>query len=124
MNELRRQRFERVFSEEISVLLQGLVDDSIPSLTVTEVKIRDDARSMTVGYVFSEWLTSRKELDDLPDHKIQKLTHFLRRELLGRTELRSLPEIVLRRDRGYENKIRIEEILSGKDSVERSAARP
>lgn len=128
MIELRRQRIERIFQEEIIVLLQSLADDSIPSLTVTEVKIREDARSMNVGYIFSEWLVTRAELEDLPEHKIQKLTRYLRRELMGRTELRSVPEIILRRDRGYENKIRIEEILSasGTDSgpVERSASRP
>lgn len=124
MNELRRQRAESAFSEEIGFLLLSLTDDAIPSLTVTEVKIREDGKSMQVGYIFSQWLTERTELPDLSEAKIQKITHYLRRELRGKTDLRVVPEIILRRDRGFENKTRIEEILGGSGPLERSAPHP
>ena len=124
MQETRRARLAAVMLEELSTVIpRELKDPRIPSLTITRVEVAPDGSAATVfvmrlgagfatdadGKPFDEE-ANRKEMQGALDG-LASASGFLRRHLAKILTIRHIPTLTFKEDRGFENTIRVHELL-------------
>lgn len=127
MQATRRARLQAVIQEELSVFVpRELKDPRIQPLTFTAVEVTPDAGMATVyvtllgGLQVNPDLTEeQREADDKA--RKQKLKEcldglnsakgFLRRHLGSILQIRTVPDLVFKADKGLENASRVHELL-------------
>jgi ribosome-binding factor A len=122
MQETRRQRLQAVILEELSMVVPREVKDPrVPSVTFTSVEVTPDGSQATV-YV-SMLGASQVNTDDPVAAKaaaqkmkdciegLQSASGFLRRHIAKVLTVRHIPTLIFKEDRGFENTIRVHELL-------------
>ena len=124
MQSNRRMRLQSVIQEELSLKISREVKDPrVPPLTVTSVEVSHDGSSATIfvailGGAFggvegatplSEQASQAKVKECLQG--LGSASGLLRRHLARVLTIRHVPELIFKEDRGYENAIRVSELL-------------
>ncbi|MCM2279621.1 MAG: 30S ribosome-binding factor RbfA [Oligoflexia bacterium] len=124
MQETRRARLQAVIQEELSVVVpRELKDPRIPNVTFTSVEVAHDGSHANI-YVtmLGASLANASELPPEAEKAFrQKMrdcleglnsaSPFLRRHLARVLTVRHVPTLAFKEDRGYENTIRVNELL-------------
>ncbi len=124
MQETRRMRLQAVIQEELSQLVPREVKDPrIPSVTFTAVEVTEDGSQATVfvailggaqgGHDGAPPLSetgAKLRMKDCLDG-LSSASGFLRRHLAKILSVRHIPTLIFREDRGFENAIRVQELL-------------
>ncbi len=124
MQATRRKRMESVIQEELSYLISRQVKDPrIPAITLTAVEITPDARQATIffailggaqGGMDGSPPLSDKQASEKIQNCMEGLTSaagLLKRYLSRSLNTRHVPNLIFREDRGFENAIRVQELL-------------
>ena len=112
MQATRRMRLQAVIQEELSqVVPKEIKDPRVPSVTFTAVEVTQDGGQATVfvsilGGSEGEPKKMKECLEGL-----SSASGFLRRHLARVLTVRHIPALVFREDRGFENAIRVHELL-------------
>lgn len=142
MKEIRRLRVQNAILETLALSLHrgigqasGAVGTAAhtldetemetPSLHLTRAEMSGDGRSITVFFVRSEWMADPKRAQTDPEQDkenakkdaaamrwLEANKSALRRSIASSVSLQYVPELYFRKDRGIENTLRVEEILS------------
>jgi ribosome-binding factor A len=114
MDAIRIQRIQSVMKDELNVLInRDLKDPRIPSVTVTKVEITRDAKQATV-FISILSLDQTATDPELIEHCLDSLTRakgHIKRTLSKAIQLRFMPELLFREDKGLENTLRVHELL-------------
>ncbi|MCC7441718.1 MAG: 30S ribosome-binding factor RbfA [Bdellovibrionales bacterium] len=114
MDATRRARVEALILEELTVLIRrGIKDPRVDGASVTRVELTEDARQATV-YVSALGFDALPADDDTLARCVEGLSSaagFLRRKLGPSLQIRHIPELLFRADRGLSNTLRVEELL-------------
>jgi ribosome-binding factor A len=114
MDAIRIQRIQSVMKDELNVLInRDLKDPRIPSVTVTKVEITRDAKQATV-FISILSLDQTATDPELMEHCLESLTRakgHIKRSLSKLVQLRFMPELWFREDKGLENTLRVHELL-------------
>lgn len=124
MQNTRRMRLQSVIQEELSVVVPREVKDPrIPAVTFTEVQVTQDGSQATVFVAIlagaQAGLDGAPALSDEAAKKRMKdcitgltsASGFLRRHLARVLSVRHIPTLIFKEDRGFENSIRVHELL-------------
>ena len=125
MQETRRARLQAVIQEELSsVVAREIKDPRVPSVTFTSVEVTPDGGEATVfvailggakgGHDGAPPLSDEGGRERMKDC-LQGLTSasgFLRRHLARALTVRHIPNLIFREDKGFENALRVNELLS------------
>lgn len=122
MNPTRRSRIESVIRDEISrMLLRSIKDPRIPTLTLTQLELAHDASHCLISFtIFGNILKNNETDEEIEDDERQvedclaglnSAIPFFRKQLAKVLELRQVPTLKFKYDRGLENTIRVNEIL-------------
>lgn len=124
MQETRRKRLEAVVQQELSqVVPREVKDPRIPAVTFTTVEVSQDGSQAIVfvailggaqggldgGPTLSEAAGNRRMQDCIDG--LKSASGFLRRHLARVLTVRHIPTLIFKEDRGFENSIRVQELL-------------
>jgi ribosome-binding factor A len=123
MQETRRARLQSVMQERLSSLISREVKDPrVPPVTITSVEVTSDASQATISVTIlggargghgtpelSEQ-AAKKRMKDCIDG-LNSAANFLRRELSREIDIRHMPALIFKEDRGIENVSRVHELL-------------
>lgn len=114
MDEIRLNRVRSMMKDELSLLInRQMKDPRVPMVTVTNVEMTRDAKQATV--FISIIAVNQTHTDpDLMRQVIEALTEakgFLRKALSTQMQLRFMPDLIFKEDKGLENTLRVNEIL-------------
>lgn len=118
MQETRRARLQSVIQEELSTVVPREVKDPrVPPVTFTSVEVTPDGSHATVRV--SILGAHRGNGEDLQANQRMKecleglasAAGFLRRHLAKVLSVRHIPTLAFREDRGFENTVRVQELL-------------
>ncbi len=115
----RRARLESVILEELSKLIsRELKDPRIPPISLTSVKVTEDAGQAMIHFMISrigaplpEEGEARKKIIDNCVAGLQSAEGFMRRHLSKILNIRQTPGLTFREDRGLDNAQRVHELL-------------
>lgn len=122
MQETRRQRLQAVILEELAMVVPREVKDPrVPSVTFTQVEVTPDGGQATVyvsmlgaSQVNTDDPVAAKEAAEKMKECIQGLqsaSGFLRRHIAKILTIRNIPTLIFKEDRGFENTIRVHDLL-------------
>ncbi|OFZ18018.1 MAG: ribosome-binding factor A [Bdellovibrionales bacterium GWB1_55_8] len=124
MQETRRARLEAVIQEELSyVVPREIKDPRVPTVTFTSVQVTPDGSSATVfvsilggahgGHDGAPPLSDEGAKQRMKDciEGLTSASGFLRRHLARVLTTRHVPNLIFREDRGFENALRVNELL-------------
>ncbi|MDR3608429.1 MAG: 30S ribosome-binding factor RbfA [Oligoflexia bacterium] len=121
MLETRRQRLQAVIQEELAtVIAREVKDPRIPSVTITSVQVTPDGGQATVFIAIlgasmgiDEKAQTQSQNQRMKDclQGLNSAAGFLRRHIAGILTVRHIPTLIFREDRGFENTIRVHELL-------------
>jgi ribosome-binding factor A len=114
VDEIRLNRVRSMMKDELSLLInREMKDPRVPMVTVTNVEMTRDAKQATV---FISIISVNETYSD-PDLMVQVLEAlreakgFFRKRLGALMQLRFVPDLVFKEDKGLENTLRVNEIL-------------
>ena len=114
MDALRISRVASLMKDELSLLInRELKDPRVPFVTVTSVELTRDVKQATV-YISIVSIDQTHTDPDLTRQVLEALREakgFLRKQLAGIMQLRFMPDLVFKEDKGLENTLRVNEIL-------------
>ena len=124
MQETRRMRLQAVIQEELaSVVPREVKDPRVPPVTFTSVEVSQDGSLATVfvailggaqgGHDGAPPLSEKGAQLRMKDclEGLTSASGYLRRHLAKILTVRHIPSLVFREDRGFENVIRVHELL-------------
>ena len=113
MDEIRLNRIRSMMKDELSLLInRELKDPRIPFVTVTDVQITRDVKQATVYFsVMSAGQASDPEVAASCQLALENARGFLRKQLSIIMQLRFVPGLLFKEDKGLENTMRVSELL-------------
>ncbi len=125
MQKTRRMRLQAVIQEELSSIVpREIKDPRVPSVTFTAVEVTQDGSQATVfvailggaqgGHDGAPPLSekgAKLRMKDCLDG-LTSASGYLRRHLARILSVRHIPTLIFREDDGFENAIRVQELLS------------
>jgi ribosome-binding factor A len=119
MDPIRINRVASMMKDELSLLInRELKDPRVPFVTVTNVELTRDVKQATV-YISIVSIDQTYTDPDLTKQVLEALRDakgFLRKQLAGIMQLRSIPDLLFKEDKGLENTLRVNEILKQLES--------
>jgi ribosome-binding factor A len=114
MDPIRISRVASMMKDELSLLInRELKDPRVPFVTVTNVELTRDVKQATV-YISIVSIDQTYTDPDLTKQVLEALRDakgFLRKQLAAIMQLRSIPDLLFKEDKGLENTLRVNEIL-------------
>jgi len=124
MQETRRARLQAVILEELSMVVpREIKDPRVPPLTFTQVEVTPDGSQATVfvaifggakgGHDGAPELSdqgAKLRMQDALDG-LRSASGFLRRHLAKILTVRHVPTLIFKEDKGFENTLRVHELL-------------
>jgi ribosome-binding factor A len=110
--------------DELSVLINRQIKDPrVPFVTVTEVQMTRDAKQATVMVSVLNMDQTHADPQLIEDclNALRDSKGYLKRELGNIMQLRFIPDLIFKEDKGLENTLRVHEILK-QLSKEKAAA--
>ena len=116
MDAIRIQRIQSMMKDELSLLInREMKDPRIPSVSVTQVEITRDAKQATVFIslvsIQSVGANSDPELMKRCLGALTQAKGYLRKQISRIMQLRFVPELIFKEDKGLENTLRVHELL-------------
>ncbi|MCM0605547.1 MAG: 30S ribosome-binding factor RbfA [Xanthomonadaceae bacterium] len=116
MNSNRLKRLASVIQEELSVfILRELRDPRVSSVTITKVDVTQDAKQATVFIaVLGDPAMDTEKREEMTKTCIEGLASgagVMRSHLASSLEIRHIPQLLFKQDKGLENTIRVHELL-------------
>ena len=114
MDEIRLNRIRAMMKDELSVLInRELKDPRVPFVTVTDVQITRDAKQATVLVSILNMDQTHAEPELVEDclNALKNSKGYLKRQLGSIMQLRFIPDLIFREDKGLENTLRVHELL-------------
>ncbi len=119
MDPIRINRVASMMKDELSLLInRELKDPRVPFVTVTNVELTRDVKQATV-YISIVSIDQTYTDPDLTKQVLEALRDakgFLRKQLASIMQLRSIPDLLFKEDKGLENTLRVNEILKQLES--------
>ena len=122
MQQTRIARLQAAILEELSTVLpREIKDPRVPPITLTRVELTPDAGMARVFFMLlgSLGVEEDEKLRAEKDRKVKdcieglsSASGFLRRHLQRALQIRTTPDLLFREDRGMENTLRVNELLS------------
>lgn len=107
MKQVKRERLNDLFREEISyILFSEVKDENVKFVTITDVDVTNDLSFAKVYYTLRN-----KEYLDITQKALNRASSFIRGKLSERVEVRHTPELKFVFDESLEYGERIEKIL-------------
>ena len=102
-----------MMKDELSLLInRTLKDPRIPFVTVTDVQITRDVKQATVYFsVMAGGQASDPEVAASCQLALENARGYLRKQLSVLMQLRFVPSLIFREDKGLENTMRVSELL-------------
>jgi ribosome-binding factor A len=126
MDEIRLNRVRSMMKDELSLLInRQMKDPRVPMVTVTNVEMTRDAKQATV-FISIIAVNETYTDPDLMRQVIEALTEakgFLRKALSSVMQLRFMPDLIFKEDKGLENTLRVNEILKQLEAEKAAAAK-
>lgn len=114
MDEIRLNRVRSMMKDELSLLInREMKDPRVPMVTVTNVELTRDAKQATV-FISIIAVDATYTDPDLMKQVLEALTDakgFLKKSLGSIMQLRFIPDLIFKEDKGLENTLRVNEIL-------------
>jgi ribosome-binding factor A len=108
VSETRVRRISDRIHQELSLVLQqDVADPRLSMVTVTEVEVD---RELAFATIYVTALGTQDRMNEVLS-ALEGARGFLRRELAGRVQLRSFPQLRFQWDSSYERGARIDELL-------------
>jgi ribosome-binding factor A len=124
VQETRRKRLQAVIQQELSLVVPREVKDPrVPPVTFTQVEVTQDGSQATVYVALFGGLQGGLEgeppLTEAQANKkmrecitgLKSASGFLRRHLSSVLTVRHIPTLIFKEDRGFENTVRVAELL-------------
>ncbi len=114
MDALRISRVASLMKDELSLIInRELKDPRVPFVTITNVELTRDAKQATVfiSIVSIDQTHTDPDLTKQVLESLREAKGFLRKQLAGVMQLRFMPDLVFKEDKGLENTLRVNEIL-------------
>lgn len=114
MDEVRLNRIRMMMKDELSVLInRQLKDPRVPFVTVTDVTITRDAKQATVMVSILNMNQTHADPQLIEDclNALRNSKGYLKRSLGSIMQLRFIPDLIFKEDKGLENTLRVHEIL-------------
>jgi ribosome-binding factor A len=114
MDALRISRVASMMKDELSLIVnRELKDPRVPFVTITNVELTRDAKQATVfiSIVSVDQTHTDPDLTKQVLEALRDAKGFLRKQLAGVMQLRFIPDLVFKEDKGLENTLRVNEIL-------------
>ena len=113
MDEIRINRIRSMMKDELSLLInRELKDPRIPFVTVTDVQITRDVKQATLFFsTMSAGQASDPEITESCMRALENARGYLRKQLSIIMQLRFIPNLIFREDKGLENTLRVSELL-------------
>lgn len=128
MQETRRARLQSVIQEELSrVVPREVKDPRVPPITFTDVQVTQDGSQATIfvsilggaqgGHDGAPPLSEKGAQIRMQDciSGLSSASGFLRRHLARVLNVRHVPTLIFKEDRGFENALRVHELLKTLD---------
>jgi ribosome-binding factor A len=103
-----------MMKDELSLLInRELKDPGIPSVSVTNVELTKDAKQATVfiSILSLNQTSADPELMQSCLDRLEKAKGYLRKSISKILQLRFVPDLLFREDKGLENTLRVHELL-------------
>ena len=114
MDEIRINRIRAMMKDELSVMInREMKDPKVPFVTVTNVELTRDAKQATI-FISILAVTQTTTDPELIEHTLKSLVHakgYLRKQISKSLQLRYVPDLIFKEDKGLENTLRVNEIL-------------
>lgn len=133
MDSVRKARLESEMRDQLSYLIsRELKDPRIPTITITTVTLTTDASQATIlvtilggshGMIDGEARLSDKQADVRMKRcleGLQSATPYLKRQIAKAIQMRKIPDLIFKEDKGLENVHRVSELLKQISSNEPS----
>lgn len=114
MDAIRIQRIQSMMKDELTLLInRELKDPRIPSVSVTSVEITRDAKQATVfiSIISMNQTTKDPELMESCLEGLNKAKGYLKKQVSRIMQLRYVPDLIFKEDKGLENTLRVHELL-------------
>ena len=114
MDAIRIQRIQSMMKDELTLLInRELKDPRIPSVSVTNVELTRDAKQATVfiSILSLNQTSADPELMESCLNALEKSKGYLKKSISKIMQLRFVPELLFREDKGLENTLRVHELL-------------
>ena len=114
MDEIRINRIRSMMKDELSVMVnRNLNDPRVPFITVTNVEMTRDAKLATVfiSILGVNQIHSDPEVTASVLEALMKGKGPLRKHLSSVLQLRYMPDLLFKEDKGLENTLRVNELL-------------
>ncbi len=114
MDAIRIQRIQSMMKDELTLLInRQLKDPRIPSVSVTNVELTRDAKQATVfiSILSLNQTSADPELMQSCLEALEKSKGYLKKSISKIMQLRFVPELLFREDKGLENTLRVHELL-------------
>jgi ribosome-binding factor A len=114
MDAIRIQRIQSMMKDELTLLInRELKDPRIPSVSVTNVELTRDAKQATVfiSILSLNQTSADPELMESCLAALEKSKGYLKKSISKIMQLRFVPELLFREDKGLENTLRVHELL-------------
>jgi ribosome-binding factor A len=114
MDAIRISRVASLMKDELSLIInRELKDPRVPFVTITNVELTRDAKQATVfiSIVSIDQTHTDPDLTHQVLEALREAKGFLRKQLAGVMQLRFIPDLVFKEDKGLENTLRVNEIL-------------
>jgi ribosome-binding factor A len=114
MDAIRIQRIQSMMKDELTLLInRELKDPRIPSVSVTNVELTRDAKQATVfiSILSLNQTSADPELMKSCLDALEKSKGYLKKSISKIMQLRFVPELLFREDKGLENTLRVHELL-------------
>ena len=103
-----------MMKDELTLLInRELKDPRIPSVSVTEVELTRDAKQATIfiSILSLNQTTKDPELMASCLEGLEKAKGFLKKQISHIMQLRYVPDMIFKEDKGLENTLRVHELL-------------
>jgi ribosome-binding factor A len=114
MDALRISRVASLMKDELSLIInRELKDPRVPFVTITNIELTRDVKQATVfiSIVSIDQTHTDPDLTKQVLEALREAKGFLKKQLAGVMQLRFMPDLVFKEDKGLENTLRVNEIL-------------
>ncbi len=114
MDAIRIQRIQSMMKDELNLLVnRELKDPRIPTISITSVELTRDAKQATVYVSVISMNSTSKDPELMTDtlHALEKAKGYLRKQISVIMQLRFVPDLLFKEDKGLENTLRVHELL-------------
>jgi ribosome-binding factor A len=124
MDPLRISRVASMMKDELSLIInRELKDPRVPFVTITNVELTRDTKQATVHVSIISVNATHTDPDLMRQvlEALREAKGFIKKQLAAVMQLRFMPDLVFKEDKGLENTLRVNEILKQLEAEKKAA---